>query len=170
MTDDFAEDAKPRRSAAQINIVRASAVVACFVAATIWLLGPASNYSAGAPTSTTPTTHPAPPVVRSETTLQVANGTVAPNAARSFSHQLTLEEWNVRTPVDTTPPPTKASQYPVTYVYFHPHQQAAAQVVAAQLTVPPNHVLLRTQAVLHAVPGSGATDVIVILGTDLTHS
>jgi len=169
MTDDFGEGAAPRRSAAQVNLVRATIVVICFVAATIWLLGPASNYSSGAPTSTTAPTHPPPPVVKSATTVQVANGTVAPNAAKNFSHNLSLQGWNVKTALDTTPAPTSANQYPVTYVYFHPGQQPAAQLVAAELTVPATHVLLRTQAMLHAVPGTGATDVIVILGKDLAH-
>ena len=170
MPDDSTEDVAPRRSAAQVNIVRASIVVVCFVAATIWLLGPASNYTAGAPTSSTPTTHPAPPVVAALTTVQVANGTTAPNAAKNVSNNLGTQGWDVLTALDTTPAPTASHQYTVTYVYFHPTQQAAAQMVAAELSVPATHVLLRTQAVLHAVPGTGATDVIVILGKDLTHS
>jgi LytR cell envelope-related transcriptional attenuator len=169
MPDDFAEDVAPRRSAAQVNIVRATVVVVCFLAATIWLLGPASNYTAGAPSSTTPTTHPPPPVVKSQTTVQVANGTTAPNAAKNFSHNLTLAGWNVLTALDTTPAPTTSHQYPVTYVYFHPMQQPAAQLVAAELGVPANHVFLRTRAMLDAVPSAGATDVIVILGTDKAH-
>jgi hypothetical protein len=169
MSDDLAEDVAPRRSAAQVNVVRAGVVVVLFVASLIWLLGPASNGTAGAPPSTTPTTQPPAPVVKSTTTVQVANGTVAPNAATTFSHNLGLQGWDVLTAVDVTPSPTASSQLPVTYVYFHPMQQAAAQLVAAELVVAPAHVLLRTQGVLHAVPGSGKTDVIVILGKDLAH-
>jgi hypothetical protein len=168
MSDDVSEDATPRRAAARVNVVRASIVVACFVGALIWLLGPASNYTAGAPTTTT-TTPPPPPVVKSATTVKVANGTTAPNAATNFSHGLGTVGWDVLTPTDVTPAPTATSQHTATYVYFHPGQQAAAQLVAAELTVAPAHVLLRSQAVLHAVPGSGATDVIVILGTDIAH-
>jgi hypothetical protein len=168
MSDDLSEDVAPRRAAARVNVVRASIVVACFVGALIWLLGPASNYTAGAPTTTT-TAPPPPPVVKSATTVKVANGTTVPNAATSFSHNLGLVGWDVLTPVDVTPTPTSTSQNTITYVYFHPGQQAAAQLVATELTVPPAHVVLRTQAMLHAVPGSGATDVIVILATDIAH-
>jgi LytR cell envelope-related transcriptional attenuator len=167
MADDDAEDLAPRRPATQVHMVRAGIVVVCFLVALILLLGPASNYSAGAPTSTTPTTQPPPVVVRSTTTVQVANGTTAPNAATTYSHNLGVLGWDVLTPQDTTPAPTASTQRTVTYVYFHPGQQAAAQLVAPELGVPSSHVLLRSQAVLHAVPHSGATDVIVILGTDV---
>jgi hypothetical protein len=167
--DDVAEGVAPRRPGNQVHMVRAGIVVVCFLVALILLLGPAGDYTAAAPSSTTPSTLPPPPVVRSKTTVQVANGSTAPNAATTFSHNLGVLGWDVLTPVDTTPPPTAATARTVTYVYFHPGQQAAAQLVASELSVPANHVLLRSQATLHAVPGSGATDVIVILGTDLTH-
>jgi LytR cell envelope-related transcriptional attenuator len=170
MADDDAEDFEPRRPAPQVHMVRAGIVVACFLVALILLLGPAGNYSAGAPNSTTPTTQPAAPVVKHATTVQVANGTTAPNAATTFSHNLNVQGWDVLTAVDTTPAPTASTQRPTTYVYFRPMQQPAAQMVAAELTVPANHVLLRTQGSLHAVPGSGNTDVVVILGKDLTGS
>jgi LytR cell envelope-related transcriptional attenuator len=168
MADDDAEDAAPRRTGS-VHMVRAGIVVVCFIVALILLLGPAGNYTAAAPGSTTPTTLPPPPVVRSTTTVQVANDTTATNAATSFSHTLGVLGWDVLTPVDTTPAPTAATSATVTYVYFHPEQQPAAQLVASELSVPANHVLLRSQATLHAVPGSGNTDVIVILGTDLAH-
>jgi hypothetical protein len=169
MPDDFAEDVAPRRSAAQVNVVRAGIVVACFLGALIWLLGPASNDTSGAPPSSTPTTHPPAPVVKSQTTVQVANGTVAPSAATSFSNSLGRNGWDVLTAVDVTPPPTSSTQQAVTFVYFHPMQQPAAQLVAAELGVPATHVFLRTRHMLNLVPSAGATDVIVILGTDKAH-
>jgi LytR cell envelope-related transcriptional attenuator len=167
MTDDTDEGVESRRPANQVNLIRAGIVVVCFLVALILLLGPAGNYSAASPTSTTPTTHPPPPVVRSQTTVQVANGTTAPSAATTFSHNLGLLGWDVLSALDVTPAPTTSTSRPVTYIYFRPNEQPAAQLVATDLTVPSNHVFLRTQATLHAVPGSGNTDVIVILGTDL---
>lgn len=167
MTDG--EEFATRRPGSQVNMIRAGVVVVAFVVALILLLGPAGDYTAAAPPSTTPTTQPPPPVVPHDTTVQVANGTTVANAATTFSHTLGIHGWDVLTPVDVTPAPTASTQQTVTYVYFHPGQQAAAQLVAAQLTVAATDVKLRSQATLHAVPGSGATDVIVILGTDKAH-
>lgn len=166
--DDFAEADAPRRAAAQIHMVRAGIVVVLFLVSLILLLGPAGNYSAGAP-STTPTTHPPAHVVRHNTTVLVANGTIATGAAASFKHNLGVQGWDVLASVNLTPAPRAATQHTVTYVYFHPHQQPAAQLVAAAIGVPHTHVFLRTRAMLNAVPSSGNVDVVVILGTDLAH-
>jgi LytR cell envelope-related transcriptional attenuator len=167
MTDG--EDFAARRPSSQVNMVRGAVVVVCFLVALILLLGPAGNLTAAAPPSTTPTTQPPHPVVPHDTTVQVANGTTAPNAAATFSTNLGKLDWDMLTPIDTTPTPTASTEVMVTYVYFHPGQQAAAQQVATDLGVVSTNVKLRSQATLHAVPNSGATDVIVILGTDKAH-
>jgi hypothetical protein len=169
MSDDASEDAAPRRSASSVNTVRAGIVVACFVVATILLLGPASHVVAGVPNPTTPTTSPPPPVVRHTTTVQVANGTVATGKAEQYAQQLNAAGWDALPAEDVTPAPTSATQRAVTYVYFLPHQQAAGQLVAADLGVPAAHVVLRTREVLNTVQGAAKDDVVVILGTDLAH-
>ena len=169
MPDDAVEDAVPRRTHAPVNTVRAGIVVACFVVATILLLGPAGRVVAGEPATTTPTTQPPAPVVRSSTTVQVANGTTVQHAAEAYAQTLNAAGWDALPAEDVTPTPTAATQKTITYVYFLPHQQAAAQQVAAELHVPAQHVQLRTQQTLHEVTGASRSDVVVIIGTDLAH-
>jgi hypothetical protein len=169
MSDDVPQDAAPRRPASSVNTLRAGIVVGCFVLATVLLLGPASHVVAGTPSATTPTTQPPPPVVRSTTTVQVVNGTVATGKAEQFAQDLNTAGWDALPAEDVSPAPTSATQATVTYVYFLPHQQPAAQLVATDLGVPAAHVKLRTRQVLDTVQGAAKDDVVVILGTDLAH-
>jgi hypothetical protein len=169
MVDEDDGGASPRRSSGQVSVVRAGVVVACFVVATILLLGPAGRLTAGTTTTTTRPTAPPPPVVKSKTTVQVANGTTVQGAAEAITHNLSVLGWDALTAEDVSPAPTASTQQTVTHVYFLPHQQPAAQQVAAELGVAPTNVSLRTHAVEAAVANAAHDDVVVILGTDKAH-
>ena len=160
---------QPRRVAAPVRTVRAGIVVGCFVIGLLLLLGPAADLRAGAPPTTRPKPPPALPVVRSKTRVQVVNATVTQGAAAMFQHQLNSAGWNSLTAEDLSVPVTRATQQRITFVYFLPRHQPAAQMVATELHVPATHVLLRTRSVLNEVHGAYRDDVVVLLGTDLAH-
>ena len=169
MPDDEFEDVAPRRSAAQVNVIRAAVVVGCFVVALVLLLGPAGDLTAGTPSPTTSTTLPPAPVVRHTTRVQMANGTTVTGAAQSYRTTLSSAGWNAPTAVNLRTLPTAATQTKTTIVYFLPGEQPAAKDVAQELHIAGGHVILRTQYVLHQVPGAAHDQVVVILGTDLAH-
>ncbi|HXW39010.1 MAG TPA: LytR C-terminal domain-containing protein [Acidimicrobiales bacterium] len=160
------EDAEaPRRAGPPIRTVRAGVVVGCFLVALVLLLGPASNRTASAPT--TSTTHPPAPVVKSKTSVQVVNGTVVAGAAHGVAEDLGKQGWDALAPENLNPVATKATQSTATYVYFLPGHQYAADLVAAVLGVPVGNVKLRSRAVIDTVAGAPRDDVVVILGTGL---
>jgi LytR cell envelope-related transcriptional attenuator len=146
------------RGASSVHLVRAGAVVACFLVALILLLGPASHGLVAAPGKPHHHPgHPTHPVNRSATRVQVANGTTKQGAAADVTHQLVVLGW------DALPAESAAVRVAHTAVYFARGHQQAAQEIASTLHVPHTHVLIRTSHM--GVAGASQDDVIVILGT-----
>jgi hypothetical protein len=156
------DDVAPRRGGTQVHAVRAAIVVACFVVATIVLLGPASHLTAGVPSVTTTTTHPPPHVVKHLTSVQVANATSTKNLARKYTNQLTTLGWDALPALDASP-----STHPShTIVYFARGYQAAARLVAEDLGLKPRtSVTVRTAHT--GVANADQVDVVVVLGPNL---
>jgi len=162
MTPRDPEDAAPRRAGPQVHGVRAGIVVACFVAAVLLLLGPASHRlgatSTTSPHSTTTTTLKPKNVV----TVQVANGTSTPQLAGRYTHTLQLLNWGTLAALDSTTHPSK------TIVYFLPGYQVYARQVMRDLGLNPNAagtVLPNTGGT--GVAGASGDDVVVVLGPNL---
>jgi hypothetical protein len=158
-----------RRPSSQIHATRAAVIVGCFVAATILLLGPATNRSNGAtPTVTTTTLHHAPPprVVRSRVSVQVANSTSAPHLGAHYSQYLSTQGWNSLPAVDTN------GTHPAhSIVYFNHGFQLAARMIARELGLQPSTAVMVMTANT-GVSNAAAVDVVVVLGPDLelTHT
>jgi hypothetical protein len=149
------EVASPRGATGGVHLVRAGIVVACFLAALILLLGPASHGLLASPGKPH---HPRPtqPVNKSTTRVQVANGTTTKGAAALVTHQLFLLGW------DVLPAESAAVRPAHTIVYFARGHQQAAKDVAGILGVPHGHVVVRVTNT--GVRGANQDDVIVVLG------
>jgi hypothetical protein len=150
------EDTMPRKAAGSVHLVRAGAVVACFLVSLILLLGPASHGILASPSKTHQPKHPTQPVNKSTTRVQVANGTTTQGAAATVTHQLFLLGW------DVLPAESAAVRPAHTIVYFAPGHQQAAKDVAGILGVPHTHVVVRIRH--SGVKGALQDDVIVVLG------
>lgn len=153
---------RQRAGASSVHTVRAAVVVACFLVALFILLGPASHLTSASPTSSTTTTtikHRPTRVVKSQTIVQVANGTSVGGLARHYTDILEAMDWNALPGINAATSPSH------TIVYFARGYQAAADLVAKELGVSTAHVTLRDGAT--GVVGAAHDDVIVVLGPDL---
>jgi len=167
MSPSDPDDSEQRRSGAQVHGVRAGIVVVCFVAAVLLLIGPASDRLRSSTTSSSTTTTLAPrPVVKSQTSVQVANGTSVANQATKYSQQLQVQGWNTLPPLDSTTHP------PATIVYFKPTFQAAAKLIATELGIQPKSSVrvLPVPPSATGVSGAASVDVVVVIGPDLAHA
>jgi hypothetical protein len=150
------EDTTPRSATGGVHLVRAGAVLVCFLVALILLLGPASHGILASPGKPHHPKHPTQSVNKSTTRVQVANGTTKQGAAATVTHQLFVLGWDVL-------PAESASVYPPhTIVYFARGHQQAAKDVAGILGVPHAHVIVRIRH--SGVKGALQDDVIVVLG------
>jgi hypothetical protein len=149
----------PRGTTGSVHLVRAGAVVVCFLVALVLLLGPASHGLLASPTTHHPK-HKTQPVNKSTTRVQVANGTTKQGAAGTVTRQLGLLGWIAL-------PAEGAATHPAhTIVYFAPGHQQAAKDIAALLGVPHQHVVVRVTNT--GVAGANQDDVIVVLGASTT--
>jgi hypothetical protein len=149
----------PRGATGSVHLVRASAVVVCFLVALILLLGPASHALLASPGKAH---HPRPTqsVNKSTTRVQVANGTTVKGAAATVSGQLFRLGW------DVLPAESAAVRAAHTIVYFARGHQQAAKDIAGILGVPHGHVVVRVANT--GVAGANQDDVIVVLGASTT--
>jgi hypothetical protein len=154
------DDEVATTSAGGVHLVRAAVVVGCFLVALILLLGPAGHGVLGTAVTPHHHGHPAPPVHKATTKVQIANGSHRQGAAHAVSQQLFRLGWDAL-------PAESASVYPAhTIVYFAHGFQAAARDVARTLGVPQAHVTLLTRHT--GVEGALHDDVVVVLGTSTT--
>jgi hypothetical protein len=159
MPDNADEHATPKGVTGSVHLVRAGAVVVCFLVALVLLLGPASRGILAAPGKAHHPTHPTQPVNKSTTRVQVANGSGTQGAAGTVSSQLQTLGWLVL-PAET------AAVHPGHWiVYFAPGHQLAAKEVARSIGVPHQHVVVRTAQI--GVRGANQDDVIVVIGHSL---
>ncbi len=167
MSDELV-DPTPRRRVGQVDAVRGSVVVACFLIALLLLLGPASRLTASPTTRTTAPGHhhhhhKPTKVVKSLTHVAVVNASGRQGAAGLMTVTLNQANWNML-PATTS----LGATHKFTNVYFTPGFQQAALDVARAIGVPRKRVSLRTLAVEHVVSSSAAHfDVVVLLGQDL---
>ena len=156
----------PRRRSGQVDGVRASVVVVCFLVALLLLLGPASRLTAAARSDTTTTTihhAPPPPVQKNKVTVAVANAAGKEGAAKTESSTLTTKGWNVLSPT-TALGPTRD----FTTVHYAVGFEQAALDLAHEIGVSPKRVAATTPAVSNVVVSPATTaDVLVLLGKDL---
>jgi hypothetical protein len=115
-----------------------------------------STTTAGGHHSTTTTLTTSPP---SSVTVQVANGTHAPNGAGYYTSVLQRQGWKTQAPLDTTSPVAAST------VYYAAGQKGDAETIASELGLSRSAV----QPLTSSVPVNGVTgvDVVVIVGNDL---
>ncbi len=118
--------------------------------------GSGTSGAAKKKTTTTTTTFPN----KGKVNVLVANGTSVANGATDYASELKSDGWNTQPPADTTTPVNSSN------VYYAAGQQSAATAVASQLGLKPSAVQPLTTAV--PVSSTAGTDVLVVLGPDLT--
>ena len=139
-------------------------IVVLFIGSTFLILrttgpvNPKASVTTLATTTTARSGTTTTPRAKSRVRVQVANGTLVSNLARTYTQQLTTLGW-------LTLPPLNAARVSATIVYYNPGFAWAAQEVAGDLKA--SSSAIRPLGGLLPVPGAAGDDVIVLLGPDL---
>jgi len=136
-------------------------IVVFFVGATFLMVRAASPSTGTTTTTTTTTARGTTPstapgtVVKSQVTVQVANGTNTTGLAATFTRTLKLQNWDALAPGN-------GPHVAATIIYYNPGFLKAAQEVAATIGV--SSSVVHPLGALTPVTGAHGDDVIVVLG------
>ena len=160
------------RATEHLSTIRALAVLAAFVVATVVLVAvgsrPSVNPQAFAAATTTTTTAPShnattstttTTVPRGSVTVVVANATGQTGLAAHYTALLAAQGWSMKTATDGS------THESASRVYYAAGQQQAAASIATTLGLQPGAVLPLTTSV--PVSGTSGIDVVVVVGADL---